>query len=168
RRVEGSTIRDGKMKRRSADFEDFSRSVDNRRTKSLFLGGAPVIRTLFGRVERVHAFESRRQRRGASRQHLMMINVEQSYPTLLTHGQRNEARELDQLFLGEVRTQSFPETVVGVQSPRDRLGVRERSALSFRVAIRRLKVEELVKFSLRDTGELSGFAALIAAILALH
>src|ERR1035437_10627218 len=98
----------------------------------------------------------------------MMVNVEQSYPTLLAHGQRDEARKLDQLFLGEVSPQSFPETVVGVQSPRDRFGVRERGTLSLRVAIRRLKVEELVKFSLRDTGELSGFAALIAAILALH
>src|ERR1017187_4063184 len=98
----------------------------------------------------------------------MMVNVEQSYPTLLTHGQCNETRELDQFFLGEVSTQSFPETVVGVQSPRDRLGVRERGTLSFRVSTRRLKVKQLVKFSLRDTGELSGFAALIAAILALH
>jgi hypothetical protein len=55
----------------------------------------PVARLIRGLLHRLEALESRRQGRTSTSHYLMMLDVEDSNPTLLPHCQANETRQLD-------------------------------------------------------------------------
>src|SRR6185436_403910 len=89
----------------------------------------PVVGPGFRTRQRLSGFVARRHRRRRSREHLVVIDVEQPQPALLAEGEADHAAELDQLGLAEMPVHALPEGVVGVEMPRDRLGVGERRFL---------------------------------------
>src|SRR5262245_3438884 len=97
-----------------------------------------------------------------------MVDVEKPQPALLSHGERDEATELHELGLGEVRVQALPEAVVGIEPPRDRLGVSERGLLALAVFRGLLEIDEIVGLGLLETAAEGLDRALIAAELARH
>src|SRR5689334_8595578 len=97
-----------------------------------------------------------------------MLDVEQPQPALLAHSQGDEAAELDELGLAEVPIEPLPERVVGIEMPRDRLGIGECGLLALAVARRLLEVEQILDMILDHSGARRLDRTLIAAIVALH
>src|SRR5450432_537727 len=95
----------------------------------------------------------------------MVLNVEQPQPALLAEGERDEAAKLYQFGLGELAVQPLPEHVVVGQSPRDGLGVAERSLLPLAEPVRGLEVQQVVILSFGEAllGRLD--RALVTAVL---
>jgi hypothetical protein len=67
---------------------------------------------------------------------------------LLPHGERDEAAQLDELGLGEMRVEALPEPVVGFQPPGNGFGVGERRFLALAVPGRFLEIDEVVGLAL--------------------
>lgn len=65
--------------------------------------------------------EARRQGGVGSGHVLVVVDVEQPGPALLTKGERDDAAELDKLRLREVLVQLRPQSVAVLLVPRDRL-----------------------------------------------
>ncbi len=60
----------------------------------------------------------------------MVSNPERFYPPLLTTGQRNEKAEFNELWLGEMRVELYPELLIGnPRIPEDGAGVSQGSFL---------------------------------------
>src|SRR5919107_243378 len=151
-----------------------SRIVGRRATRSRPGGGArsasdlgPVVGRRLALLELVARPEAGRHRRVGAGHDLVVVDVQHPQPALLAERQADEASELDQLRLGEVRVHALPEGVVGVEVPRDRLGVRERRLLALVVGLRALEVEELVVLALDEAEPAALLGALVAAVLAL-
>src|SRR5229473_2447038 len=131
------------------------------------------LRPVFGRSLRLGkglgVLEPRRHRRRGPGEHLMVVNVEQPQPALLPHGERDEAAQLDQLGLAEMPVEPVPERIIGVQVPRDCLGIRKRRLLALVVIAGLLEVQQVLDVILHD-GTASGRLdrALIAAVFTLN
>src|SRR5262245_44678661 len=97
----------------------------------------------------------------------MVLDVQKPEPALLAHRERDEATELDELGLGEMLVKALPERVVGVEPPRDRLGVRERRLLAVGEPSRFFEFEEVAHVVLDHALGARLDRALVAAILAL-
>src|SRR5258708_7712038 len=127
------------------------------------------LRPVFGRSLRLGkglgVLEPRRHRRRSPGEHLMVVNVEQPQPALLPHGERDEAAQLDQLGLAEMPVEPVPERIIGVQVPRDCLGIRKRRLLALVVIAGLLEVQQVLDVILHD-GTASGRLdrALIASL----
>src|SRR5262249_10729294 len=106
---------------------------------------ALALRPVFGRGlgvgELARVLEARGHRRGGAGEDLVVVDIEQAQPALLSEGQADHAAQLDQLNLVEVLVHALPERVVGRRVPSDRLGVRERGLLALVVARRFLELE---------------------------
>src|SRR5487761_2224332 len=63
--------------------------------------------------------------------------------------------------------QSLPKLVVGLEAPRDRLGVGESGAFALGVALRGLEVHQVVQLAFRQVRNLGGLTSLVPAVLAL-
>src|SRR5437879_5414001 len=130
------------------------------------------LRPVFGRSlrlgKRLGVLEPRRHRRRSPGKHLVVVDIEQPQPALLPHGERDEAAQLDQLGLVEMPVEPFPERIIGVQVPGDRLGIRKRRLLPLVVIAGLLEVQQVLDVVLHD-GAASGCfdRALIAAVFAL-
>src|SRR4051794_10573662 len=98
----------------------------------------------------------------------MMLDIESAQPTLLTHGERDEIADFDQLRFAEIFAQSPPEFVIDGQIPGDRLSVRQRRFLSLVVARRALEVDQITIVIFHDALARRLHGTLIAAILALY
>ena len=99
---------------------------------------------------------------------MMMLDIEQTQPALLAHGQCDKAAKLDQFRLREVLVEPLPKRVISINVPGDRLGVRKRRFLPFILTRRLLKIEQVVILRLFEAG-LGGFErALVAAVLAVN
>src|SRR5712691_2438848 len=132
-------------------------------------GLRPVFRRSLRFGESLSVFEPRRHGRGRTGEHLVVLDVEQPQPALLSHGERDEAAQLDQLRLAEVPVHPFPERVVSVDVPSDRFGISERRFLALVEARRFFEIEQVLHVVLDDLAARRRFdRALIAAILALH
>ena len=99
-------------------------------------------------LELGRVFEPRRHRGGAARHHLVVVDVEQAQPALLTEREADHASELDELRLAEVAVQALPQRIAGVEVPGDRLGICERRLLAIVIAIRLLEVQQVLDVGL--------------------
>src|SRR5258708_20085525 len=97
----------------------------------------------------------------------MVLYVEQPQPALLAEGKRDKAAELDQLRLGEVTVQAFPEVVAVGQPPGNGLRICERRLFPVVESLRGLEVQQVVVLGLVQAlfGGLD--RALVAAVLAV-
>lgn len=107
---------------------------------ALGLLSRPVVLTGLGGGDVGGSLETRCHGGGGSGHDLVVVDVEQPDPALLAHGERDEAGEFDQLLLAEVLVQARPELVLGVEAPRNRLGVGECGALAIGIDARRLEI----------------------------
>src|SRR4051794_23224343 len=130
-------------------------------------GARPVTLRGLAAGERVRGLEARRHRGAGARHDLVMLDVQQSQPRLLTQREPDHAPELHELGLAEMGTETLPERVVRLAGPRDRLGIRERRLLPFAEALRALEVQQLVVLALDESLAATALRALVAAVLAL-
>src|SRR6267378_2788355 len=131
------------------------------------LGLHPVLGRSLGVGESARVLEARRHRGGSPGEHLVVVDVEQPKPALLTEGQADHAAELDQLGFAEVFVHALPESIIGRRVPGDRLRVREGGLLALVVACRLLEIEQVPDLVL-DQGATRRrlHRALVAAVLA--
>src|ERR671919_2487551 len=97
----------------------------------------------------------------------MVVDVEEAQPGLLAEREADEAAQLDELGLVEVRVQALPEVVVRIAGPDDRLRVGQGGLLAIGVALGGLEVEQLVVLALLEPLAAAALGALVAAVLAL-
>src|SRR5438552_6385546 len=130
------------------------------------------LRPVFGRSlrlgKRLGVLEPRRHRRRSPGKHLVVVDVEQPQPALLPHGEGDGAAELDELGLAEMPLQTFPERIVGIEMPGDRLGIRERCFLAVVAARGFFEIEQVLDVLFHDPRARSLDRALVAAIVTLH
>jgi len=99
---------------------------------------------------------------------LVVPEVERLHEALRARGEGDEAAELDDLCLVEVRVQPLPEHVVGeVGVPGDRARVGEGRLLPLVESVRLLEEEDLVDELLGETLRARRLRALTAAVVAL-
>src|SRR6476661_2481125 len=98
-----------------------SRSVTKRGLSRILFGPSalfgPVIWRCFGLSERFSAFEAWRHRRCGPCHHLVVLDVQQPQPALLSHRKRDKAAELDQLGFAVMPVQAIPKRIVGLEPP---------------------------------------------------
>src|SRR5919199_359003 len=128
----------------------------------------PVSLGRLAALELLAGLEPGRHRRVRAGHDLVVLDVEQPQPALLAECQADRAAELDELRLAEVRVHPLPEGVVGVQAPRDRLGVGQGGPLALVEAVGGLEVQEVVVLRLLQALAPALLGALVAAVLALH
>ena len=98
---------------------------------------------------------------------MMMLDVEQAQPALLAHGEGDKTTKLHKLGLGKMFIHSLPKRIIGIQMPRDGLGIGQRSFLPFVIPVRLLKVQQLIVLRLFEARFDRFDGTLIAAVLAV-
>src|ERR1700730_17175260 len=114
------------------------------------LGFCPIVVCFLRVFERFLSLEAGRHGGCSAGENLVVLDAEGAQPALLSHGQRDEITDLNQLGLAEMLVQAGPELIVNGQIPGDGFGISERRLLPLVIAPRALEIDEVAVIVLNE------------------